>query len=466
MKGAKQHCPKNIMKKFFLSLAFLIICGSLISQNVFNTIDHLKEKCILPTNAKPSISISNSDRAAGTFRLWIEPIGAVMANRGISLPPTINPNQNLFTDIIFTDSTVRIGDGTNTNKYVSEILLGSVLDPKSNYLQQSGDPIVSQADGYNIDSLMILGSYVKKTSAIDTLYTWLVWGDSANTDVFSKKMDNVTWNPPMGNWRHSIIGPAITGATSLQGNRVNAGAALGYYTLIKRVLTNSDSVGVAGHLKYISIALPTPAALLKGNIVSCFYTFVSGGSHVLGDCCYSFPGDAVTQNINGFAGAVWQQNNPAVSYLSDYVDQQVDPSSWCMGATYDKTQRYNSYPLTWSTFMPGNLVTAPAIYYSIYGTSTVGVSELETMGFALGQNTPNPFTNLTKINYQIKNVAESVTLQIFDIRGVKMFEKTQAGLQQGNYSVELNSINYSAGIYFYTLTVDGNKTTKKMIVCK
>jgi hypothetical protein len=363
------------------------------------------------------------------------------------------------------DSTVREGSGTITNAYVSNIIIGSVLDPKSTNLKTNHLPIVTKLDAYNIDSLAILGSYIKKTSAIDTLYTWLVWGDTANTAVFAKTLNNI-WGAPIDTWRHSLIGPLVTGASTAQGNKIKPAAPSTCSILVKRVLTNSDSVGAFGHARNIMIKLPTAAAIPAGNIVSCFFTYVPGGTHANGDCIFSSPGSTVTQNINGFAAITWGQKNPAVTTWANYLNQQVDPSSWCMGATYDKTQRYNFYPLTWSTFMPGNLVIAPAIYYSIYGTSTVGVSEMETKGFALDQNIPNPCTNLTKINYQIKNVAESVTLQIFDIRGVKMFEKTWTGSQKGNYSIELNSTDYSAGIYFYTLTVDGNKTTKKMVVSK
>lgn len=452
------------MKKIYLSLAGLILCGSIISQNVFNMQDHIREKGILPTNVKAPVTNSNSNRAAGPFRLWVEPIGDIMANKGLDLT-SANPNQDLFVDMVYQDSTVKISSPTST-RFVSDILIGTILDPKSTLLQANNDPIVSKNDAYSIDSLIILGSYVKKTAAVDTLYTWLVWGDSSNTAVFNKRLDNATWNAPIGTWRHSILGPKISGAAAAVGNKVGAAAPAGNKMLVKYVLTNTDSVSGGGRLRYITIALPTIAAIPAGNIVSCFYTFVPGGTHATGDCAYAFTGSTVPQTVNGFCGAVWGQTNPVVAALADYQDHQVDAGSWCMGATYDKKSRHNFYPTTYSTFMVGDLLTAPVIYYSIFGTASVGVKELENNAFALGQNTPNPFTNLTKINYQIKKVAENVTLQVYDIRGVKMLEKTQTGLQKGNYSVEINSVNYPAGIYFYTLTVDGNKVTRKMIVSK
>jgi len=47
-----------------------------------------------------------------------------------------------------------------------------------------------------------------------------------------------------------------------------------------------------------------------------------------------------------------------------------------------------------------------------------------------------------------------------------MFDKKQVNVNAGDYSVEINDADFSAGIYFYTLTVDGNKASKKMVVTK
>jgi len=451
------------MKKIYLSFASLVLCGSMIGQNM-GTVPTQRVAATMAPNAKTPSAIQNGERAAGPFRTWIDPIGDVMLQLGVNEQGgTTAPSQGIFAYPLYQDSTVTASSGTTTSS-IHNILLGSVLDPKSVNLQSSFDPIVTAHDAYNIDSLTIFGSYVKKTSAVDTLYAWLVWGDTANTNVFSKRLASQTWNAPIGTWRHSVIGPKITGASAAAGNMVKAGAPVGNKMLVKYVLQNTDSVAVAGHLKQIAIALPSPAAIPAGNIVSAFYTFVPGGTHNLGDCAFSFPGAPTTQNVNGFAAAIWGQTAPALTQLSDYQNQQVDPSSWCMGATYDYMQRYNAYPSTWSLFMPGDLTTAPLMMYSVYGTSSQGVSELEKNGFALAQNSPNPFTNQTTIRYQLKNTASNVSLEIFDVRGVKVFDKTQKDVAAGKYSVDINRANFTSGIYFYSLTVDGNKSTKKMII--
>lgn len=453
------------MKKIYLSIASMVLCGSIIGQNAFNVPDQ-REKAILPTNVKaPKTGTNSNSRAGGPFRMWVEPIGDVMTQKGLNLDGSANADQDTFLSAVYMDSTVRVGSGTTTNRFVDNIFLGTVLDPKSTNLLDTFDPIVTKADSYSIDSLIILGSYVKKTPDQDTLYVWLVWGDTTNTSVWAKRSNATTWVAPMSTWRTSLIGPKVTGATGAGGNKVSASAPASNKMLIKYVLQEAtDSSTLNGYSKYITIALPTPALIPAGNIVSCFYTFVPKGAHVTGDCSYSFTGAAVTQNVNGFAGIIWSQLNPAVTQLSDYQDHQVDASSWCMGNSYDAKARHAVYSVAFQTSILGDLLTAPLIYYSIYGNSTVGVSELEKNGFALGQNSPNPFTNQTTINYQIKKAAENVTLEVCDVRGVKMFNKTQTDVKQGTYSIEINNVNFASGIYFYSLIVDGNKVTKKMIV--
>ncbi len=451
------------MKKIYLSLASMVICGSIIGQNAFNMQDQIMEKGILPANGKcPKKALNDASRVGGHFRLWVDPVGDVMTQKGLILDGTASADQAVFLAPIYMDSTVRVGSGTSTTRFVNNILLGTVLDPKSTNLQSSFDPIVTNSDAYSIDSLIILGSYVKKTPDIDTLYVWLVWGDTTNTSVFSKRLTNTVWVAPISTWRTSVIGPKVTGATTAQGNKISAAAPASNKVLVKYVLQSADSSS-SGYSKQIVIALPTPAAIPAGNIVSCFYTFVPGGATVIGDCSYSFPGAAVTQNVNGFAGMIWSQLNPAVAVLSDYQDHQVDPTSWCMGASYFRSHRYSSNA-TFNNSLRGDLKTAPLIYYSIYGNTSVGVSELEKNGFALSQNTPNPFTTQTTINYQIKKAAANVTLEVYDVRGLNMFNKTLNDVNAGTYSIELNNASYASGIYFYSLTVDGNKVTKKMVV--
>lgn len=99
---------------------------------------------------------------------------------------------------------------------------------------------------------------------------------------------------------------------------------------------------------------------------------------------------------------------------------------------------------------------------SFHLTGTTGINEITTQNtFALGQNIPNPFTKESTINYNLVKDASSAIFTVTDVMGrVITTEKVTA--TAGNHSIKVGS--YAAGIYYYSLNVDGNVSTRKMIV--
>lgn len=95
----------------------------------------------------------------------------------------------------------------------------------------------------------------------------------------------------------------------------------------------------------------------------------------------------------------------------------------------------------------------------------LGVEEAGNSGIALSQNTPNPATSgNTLINYSLANGANSVTLEVYDITGQLVQSVNQGQQTAGQHTIDLNTANLGAGVYFYTLNVDGVKVTKKMVI--
>ena len=86
--------------------------------------------------------------------------------------------------------------------------------------------------------------------------------------------------------------------------------------------------------------------------------------------------------------------------------------------------------------------------------------------FVLSQNYPNPFNSQTKIKYTLAQPG-NVEIKIFDLQG-KQIDYISGGLQQqGVYVTGLNADNYSSGIYFYSLLVNGKCIdTKRMVLLK
>jgi len=79
------------------------------------------------------------------------------------------------------------------------------------------------------------------------------------------------------------------------------------------------------------------------------------------------------------------------------------------------------------------------------------------------RNYPNPFNKSTTISFSIPK-ASSVKLAVYDsygrMREVLLTEKMFAG----THEIEWNASNYSAGIYFYRITIVNYSTTKKLIL--
>ena len=87
-------------------------------------------------------------------------------------------------------------------------------------------------------------------------------------------------------------------------------------------------------------------------------------------------------------------------------------------------------------------------------------------GAKLGQNSPNPFSNSSVINYELEKSA-SIALSVFDVTGKKVAEQNEGNKTSGKHTVKFNAENLPAGVYYYSLTVEkGVSPTMKMVVIK
>ncbi len=129
--------------------------------------------------------------------------------------------------------------------------------------------------------------------------------------------------------------------------------------------------------------------------------------------------------------------------------------------------RYNMSTLGCNGFLvPTYAYTTPFPYESHdigykLTVSVTGIKELETNGFALQQNSPNPFTKETTVKYQLAKDANNVLFSVTDITG-RIISSEKVNSATGTHSVKLG--NYAAGMYYYSLNVDGKVISKKMIV--
>ncbi|MFA7360209.1 MAG: T9SS type A sorting domain-containing protein [Candidatus Kapaibacterium sp.] len=85
--------------------------------------------------------------------------------------------------------------------------------------------------------------------------------------------------------------------------------------------------------------------------------------------------------------------------------------------------------------------------------------------YALSQNYPNPFNPVTKINYSLPKNG-FVTLKVYNVLGVEVANLVNENKAAGNYSVDFNASEFTSGIYFYSLNVNGFTETKRMMLIK
>lgn len=86
-------------------------------------------------------------------------------------------------------------------------------------------------------------------------------------------------------------------------------------------------------------------------------------------------------------------------------------------------------------------------------------------GYLVSQNTPNPASDLTQINYTLPVTAD-VKLSLFDISG-KQLEEINPGRQlPGDHTLTLNTADFNAGIYFYRFEANEYSCTRKMVISR
>lgn len=85
-------------------------------------------------------------------------------------------------------------------------------------------------------------------------------------------------------------------------------------------------------------------------------------------------------------------------------------------------------------------------------------------GIILGQNIPNPATNETVIPFYTSTPGITL-LQIHSIEGQLLYTTTH-NADMGDNNIQINTSNFAAGIYMYTITLNNTMLTRKMIIQK
>jgi hypothetical protein len=82
----------------------------------------------------------------------------------------------------------------------------------------------------------------------------------------------------------------------------------------------------------------------------------------------------------------------------------------------------------------------------------------------LYQNAPNPFTERTEIKFELPVNSKNVFIYVFNMQGSLVKQISISNMQR---SIIINGSELTAGMYLYSLIVDGKEVdTKRMILTK
>ena len=100
--------------------------------------------------------------------------------------------------------------------------------------------------------------------------------------------------------------------------------------------------------------------------------------------------------------------------------------------------------------------------YKIVIEMPQGIADVNSAKFTVNQNTPNPFTSETQIDYNVSKMG-LVNFKVFNMLGKEVFS-TQIRSEVGRNSYTFKPVNLSPGIYMYTLGTNQNSVVKRMII--
>jgi len=108
-------------------------------------------------------------------------------------------------------------------------------------------------------------------------------------------------------------------------------------------------------------------------------------------------------------------------------------------------------------------------YIPIYVPTNINGTNLTVTGYKLFDAYPNPFNPTTTIRYELPK-SGAVKLILYDMLGREVSKLVNNEFKTaGSYSVVLNGINISSGLYVYILEVNNGKDfrqVKRMVMIK
>ena len=446
------------MKKIYTLVSTLFVGSVLLAQSPANSLTESTSD-LIPT-AKKIPSKGNLKATSTGFSGRFDPAYSVMTLNGVQDSEIGSGSSGTKVGMFVTgtncDSTLKTSFSTTSN-FITTHKFGMNFDPIYSIAldQVNFVPLLTMSETMFLDTVWVGNFYQRVNSFNDTLMVEIVWGDSTNTNVYAP----FSFAAP-SNYMGTFLGPKFN-TSSLQGNMSFLTAPALNKKVIKYVLTDADTT-VTNNTGYLPVVVNGSAGQLipAGSIVSAVATYIPGQPNIpVGSISYNPGAGSSPQTVNGMVARLYVQNSPATP---------VSGSNWFDDAVVGKNHTVYSFKRErygMSGAFPGLRSSASRAYMMDFSI-TVPVAqslkeEMQNNGFSLGQNMPNPFTGSATVKFALSKEANSAVFTVVDVMG-REITKEKVSTTIGGHSIQLN--NYAAGIYYYSLNVDGKITTKKMIV--
>lgn len=361
---------------------------------------------------------------------------------------TINANY------LFPDSTVLGEFGVGTFDYVWVHSIAQTMDPTAYYHNFYSGCTITDNDAFSVDSMGIVYVYernIQNNNIVDTLVVKLLHnGTTANflssgfigTTAANYGTDTVGFKHP----KYDYISNMATGTTNT--------------TVVKIPLTIADtSVTFFGYKAFGVNNFVVPA----GKVVAATIMFKPGYT-------YAFD-DTLETELNSFLFASYEEQGAGTFPIYNDCNYQASNCDFNVSGIVRTNERYNEAGNSWNgNYIPTWAFTAPySLEHHIWDwkvtTPPTSIKEINELGIGLGQNVPNPADNSTKIIYSLKK-GGNVTFDVTDLTGKVVYSTREGNKQAGDHSIVMDVNSLNAGIYFYSISVDGARVTKKMTVTK
>ena len=166
--------------------------------------------------------------------------------------------------------------------------------------------------------------------------------------------------------------------------------------------------------------------------------------------------DENTGFVGGEQGYLFKSTNGGTQWIRE--NSGMFPPAW-MASMF-----LFSDSVGWITGGGGKIIHTTNGGQIIVGVSNSSLSLPDE--YTLSQNYPNPFNPRTIIKYSVSD-RSMIEISVYSVLGKQVRTLVSETKDPGNYEIEFDALELNSGVYFYSLSVNGEKIeTKRMLLLK